>query len=108
LKINSDERLISIILNNLITNAIKYSNNNTIVEIIANIKNNVTIIKIKDQGIGINEVFLKNMLSDDNSHHKINDTGLGMVVTKDIINKLNGKLSAESKLNIGTTFYRII
>ncbi len=103
--INSDERLVSIILNNLITNAIKYSNEQSEVQISAEKKENRIILIVKDQGIGIKEVDLKNMLSNDNSYHKINDTGLGMVVSKDIIKKLNGKLSAESKLNIGTTFY---
>jgi len=105
ISINSDERLISIILNNLITNAIKYSGDNSTVKIEVKRKENRIILIVEDHGIGIKEVDLINMLSDDNSHHKINDTGLGMVVTKEIIKKLNGKLLAESKLNVGTTFY---
>jgi len=41
----------------------------------------------------------------DNSQHENKGTGLGLIVSKDIIDKLGGTINAESKLNIGTTFF---
>jgi signal transduction histidine kinase len=105
--ISTDGRLLSIALNNIITNAIKFSSNNSEVELSALNNNNKIIISIKDTGIGISKSNLKTLFSgkENNSDNENKGTGLGLIVSKDIIEKLGGTIRAESKLNIGTTFY---
>lgn len=107
LEINTDGRLLSIVLNNLIANAIKFSNTNDIIEISANKEANKILISIKDSGVGINESDLKVLFSGEgnSSNNENKGTGLGLIVSKDIIEKLGGKIWAESKINIGTIFY---
>ena len=107
LEINTDGKLLSVVLNNLITNAIKFSNDNGIIEISAKNKNNKVFISVKDFGVGISPENLKLLFKGkiNNSQNENRGTGLGLIVSKDIIEKLGGTIRAESKLNIGTTFY---
>jgi len=106
--IRTDGRLLSIVLNNIVTNAIKFSSTNSIVEISATNNNkNKILISIKDSGIGISTDNLKTLFSgkENNSDNENKGTGLGLIVSKDIITKLGGKIWAESILNKGTTFF---
>ena len=105
--ISTDGRLLSIVLNNIITNAIKFSSNNSEVKLSALNNNNKIIISIKDTGIGISKSNLKTLFSgkENNSDNENKGTGLGLIVSKDIIKKLGGKIWAESELNVGTTFF---
>jgi len=105
--INTDGRLLSIALNNIITNAIKFSSNNSEVELSALNSNNKIIISVKDTGIGISKENLKTLFSgkENNSDNENKGTGLGLIVSKDIIEKLGGKIWAESELSVGTTFF---
>ena len=107
IEINTDGRLLSIVLNNLITNAIKFSEDNSNVKISAIKKSKKIILAVSDYGIGISNADLQNLFTDkgNSSKHKNKGTGLGLIVSNDIIKKLNGRIWAESTENIGTTFY---
>ena len=64
--------------------------------------NNGIAIEIKDNGIGIEEKNLKNVF--DFGYTTTNGSGIGLSQIKDIVSKINGEISVESKTSNGTTF----
>ncbi len=107
-KFISDPTRLGIVLNNLISNAIRYQNieaNPSFVHVDLNATDKEVSIKIMDNGIGISK----------ENHEKIFDmfyrvtnnsvgSGLGLYLVKETIAKLNGQIEIESELNKGTTF----
>lgn len=104
-----DKNRLITILNNLISNAIRYQNyqiSNPFVSIKINTFQTKATIEIEDNGIGI----------DKNAHQKIFDkfyrissesigTGLGLYLVKEAVNKLNGEIKVESEVGSGTAFF---
>ena len=107
IKIKSDPDMLHQVWINIIDNAIKYSGNHCKINIIAKEVNNETIeVKVIDNGIGIpknkiNKVFDKFYQCDES--HKKNGSGLGLSITKRIIELLNGGIDYESIEGVGTT-----
>jgi signal transduction histidine kinase len=106
--IQSDSYLVSIVISNLISNAIKYSTNNG--EIVIKLSNNNGHISfsIADNGIGIatsdiNKIFNSFYRSDVTNHAEIKGTGLGLSIVKRLAELLSLKIEIESQLNQGTT-----
>lgn len=93
-----------------IDNAIKYSPDNTKINLFTVSDKNNLIIKIIDQGIGIDQKDLPHIFDRfyqaNNSRTKNSDTGygLGLSIAKQIIEIHHGQIEVESKLNHGTTF----
>jgi signal transduction histidine kinase len=91
-------------------NAIKYSSKNSQIRLISQIKKNNLIIKIIDQGIGINQKDIPRIFDRfyqaDNARTKTNESGygLGLSIAQKIIKSHQGKIEVISKLNRGTTF----
>ncbi len=108
LKLYSTELYVREILQNFVTNAIKYSNTGIIQ--INGIKSDKGVtFSIKDQGIGISKsdqekVFNKFFRSEDFRTRKSNGTGLGLYVTAKLAKLIGAKISLESRLNHGSTF----
>lgn len=107
--INADYQKLRQILFNLLSNAIKYTNDNGKIEIIQETKNKDYILKIKDNGVGIdkkyhNKIFKKFVQLDNIYCKKQSSTGLGLTITKELVKLHNGKISLKSELNKGTTF----
>jgi protein-histidine pros-kinase len=104
------QRLEQIILN-LISNSIKFTNEggfiNIIYEVIKN--NNLLKITIKDTGIGIKEIKKKDLFQMFSRVHEQDNiykgTGLGLVITKNLIELMKGTIKYESTFGIGTTFF---
>ncbi|MEO5910653.1 MAG: ABC transporter substrate-binding protein [Pelobium sp.] len=96
------------IMINLITNAIKYRKDNT--PLLVNIKTeeneDFVILKVSDNGIGIdmlkNEAKLFGLYQ--RFHPKKEGKGIGLFVIKSHIDSLNGKITVDSELGVGTTF----
>lgn len=107
--IQSDNYLVSIVISNLISNAIKYSNKNGEINInLANNNNHITF-SIADNGIGIapldmDKIFNSFYRSDVTNHAEIKGTGLGLSIVKRLCDLLKLEITVESKLNQGTTF----
>jgi len=103
----ADKNMLLLVLRNLISNSIKFTNKNGCVKISAEqAKDSVEII-IEDNGIGISEADLKQLLRIDVYHSTTGTanemgTGLGLILCKEIIEKHSGSIKIESKLNIGT------
>ena len=106
IKFISDKRRINVILNNLISNAIKYrdaSKGNSFVYILVHCSKENAIITIEDNGIGIAdkekekifEMFYRATALSSGS-------GLGMYIVKETIEKLGASIHLESELGVGT------
>jgi PAS domain S-box-containing protein len=107
--IYSDKDMIRLVLRNLISNGIKFSNKGG--RILVDATNNCedVLISVIDNGIGISEVAMKNIFRNDlryttsgTSNEK--GTGLGLNLCRDIVKKLGGKISVESKPGVETKF----
>jgi PAS domain S-box-containing protein len=92
---------------NLISNAVKYSGENTMIQFNSILKDDELIIEIKDNGIGIPETDLHNLFEPFFRAHNtgsIPGTGLGLNIVKRYASLMNGTVSCESAQNVGTTF----
>ena len=107
--VRSDESMLEIIFSNLIANAIKYSNSNSIVELSLLNFDSKTMIVIEDNGFGMDENQLKNIFDrfyrGDNSRNKsIRGVGLGLAIVKKMCTLLNLEIKVESAIQKGTKF----
>lgn len=105
----SDNYLVSIIISNLISNAIKYSNPNGEIAIELGKKNDEITFSITDYGVGIakndlDKIFNSFYRSDVSNHPEIKGTGLGLSIVKRLCDLLKLEIAVESKLNQGTAF----
>ena len=96
------------LLQNFITNAIKYTNEGTIT-VSATLKHDTILFAVKDSGIGISrgdqqKIFSKFYRSEDYRIRETNGTGLGLYVSAKLSHKLGTKIELSSRLNHGSTF----
>jgi signal transduction histidine kinase/ligand-binding sensor domain-containing protein/DNA-binding response OmpR family regulator len=108
--ITFDPNLIEKVLFNLITNAIKHSNQGSTIWIKASNKDQKLTISVRDEGIGISEENLKNIFEPffqerENNQYGFFGTGLGLNLAKYILSLHKGKIWVESVINEGATFY---
>ena len=106
---NVDDEGLKQVLSNLITNAIKYSTLNKHIIIRAYTNSSKAYIEVTDHGIGIQKdkqesIFKKFYRIQEQGQHKAGGTGLGLTVSKDIVEAMGGTLTVESELNQGSTF----
>lgn len=105
---NSDAFRIQQILTNVLSNAIKFTHKGE-VKLVAIFESNEVKIKISDTGIGIkidkkDDLFVE-FTQAHNNNEDYGGSGLGLNITKRLVELLNGKISYESELQKGTTFY---
>jgi len=106
-----DRVRVSQVLGNLLSNAIKYTDSGQIeVNITPDSANKNLVVGIKDSGIGVAREDLNQLFSKfkqlRTGEHSRKGTGLGLVVTKGIVEAHGGRVWAESAgENLGTTFY---
>jgi signal transduction histidine kinase len=102
----SDQRRIKVIFNNLISNAIRYSNGkDPVIEIDVKINKSNANITITDNGVGIEKKHQKKVFE---MFYRATDanagSGLGLYIVKESIDKLNGNIDMMSDVGIGTKF----
>lgn len=107
LTVSNSSTLLEIVFNNLISNAIKFTNKGGKIAISLKKDKNFAVIKVKDTGCGIsNEVgqhiFDKFYQGDTSRSGEGN--GLGLALVKRVIDLVGGEISVESKVGKGTTF----
>lgn len=109
-----DKNMMATIVRNLISNAIKFTPKGGKITLKAEAieKEGKRFIRlaVSDTGVGMTEQQVANLFSLDKVQstpgtEKEKGTGLGIMICRDFINKMNGELSVESKLNEGTTFF---
>ena len=110
--IKNDYALLRHVWYNIISNAVKYSYNNSTITInIKKINNNQLQIDFIDEGIGMTEeekhhIFEKFYQAD--SSHADHGNGLGLPMVKDILNVCKGKIYIDSEKGVGTTVSIVI
>ena len=92
---------------NLISNAIKYSDDNKIIKIRSYEEKLYSIIEIEDEGFGIPKediprIFERFYIVDKSRSKK--GTGLGLAIVKHIIKMFDGEIDVKSELGVGSTF----
>lgn len=104
----TDPYRLSVIINNLVSNAIKYkddSKKNSIIELQANVTESNLELTFRDNGIGIGEEYLPKIFEMFfRGTERSDGAGLGLYIVKETVDKLNGSLSVDSKKGEGTTF----
>ncbi len=106
----SDGNQIDIVIRNLISNAIKFTPTNGMVTVSSREKNDQWEISVRDTGIGMDKHTLDNIFCDKSNHttygtNNEKGTGLGLSLCKEMVEKNNGTIWADSIVNRGTTFY---
>ena len=107
LEIRTDKSLLSNVWNNLIGNAIKYSNENSKIEIKGYKLNNRIKIHIKDYGIGIKSEdlpYIFNKFYQVDSSRTSEGNGLGLALVKGILDLVDGTIEVNSVVNEGSEF----
>ena len=104
-----DEDKFEQIMTNLIDNAAKYSGDDKTVIISTEPEANMILIKVKDEGVGIKKedygkLFKKFSRLENHLTSTTQGNGLGLYITKQLVEKMGGEISFESEENIGTTF----
>lgn len=109
-----DSLRIKQILTNLLTNSIKYTavGGTITLEFIQRPKSDSALVlemRVIDTGIGMTEDFMKTMfepysLAAEDNEASRESTGLGLCITKNLVDLMNGEIQATSKPNVGTTF----
>lgn len=110
--VESDNYLVSTIISNVISNAIKYSHQNGKISINISKNDSKTICSVSDNGIGIPVNDLDKIVnpffrSNPTFHPEIKGSGLGLSIVERITQLLNIEFKIESELNKGTTVFFI-
>ncbi|MCU0372292.1 MAG: ATP-binding protein [Ignavibacteria bacterium] len=103
-----DERLLRDILNNLINNAVKFTDKGGVIVELA-VHNNDIIIKVTDSGIGIPEnkyglIFEEFRQESEGLNRNFEGTGLGLTLTKKYTELMHGSIKVESTVGMGSVF----
>ncbi len=109
LVVKAEQLRIHELVNNLLTNAIKFTSNQGKITVDATKEKNTITVSIRDTGIGLTKEQLERVFDEfykaDNSRHDLDSSGLGLAICKRIAEKHGGKIWAESPgIGKGSTF----
>lgn len=101
------------VMDNLIENAIKYSNNDLVVRVTVTDVHNFIRISVKDNGIGISQsdkkyIFEKYYRSRNHATQQKTGFGLGLTYVKSIVEAHRGRIEVDSKIGEGTDFIMLL
>lgn len=104
----ADANLLELALRNVLNNALKFTGDKGLVEVIAEVGEHTAAIKVIDNGIGMmpeqmDQLFSLNIHSTVGTNNE-KGIGLGLVLTKEFIEAQGGTISAESREGFGSTF----
>ncbi|MEJ7780647.1 MAG: PAS domain-containing protein [Daejeonella sp.] len=110
LRVFADRDKIEHVISNLLSNSVKYSREGSTIEIKCEIRDNLALVSVKDEGIGISKSDLPKLFDryyrvEDNNTIYISGFGIGLYLSAEIIYRHNGNIWAESDLGQGSTFY---
>lgn len=112
----ADENMLECILRNLLGNAIKFSESGKSIEIIVESgksetpgQNRDILFKVIDHGVGmssekVNSLFKLDKIESTRGTSMEQDTGLGLLLCNELVNRHNGTITVDSRINEGTTF----
>jgi signal transduction histidine kinase len=102
-----DHQILWSIVTNLVSNSLKYSKSGDSINIVSGINRDSIVFTVQDQGIGIpddEQQFIFGRFFRARNAVNIEGTGLGLHIIQKYIHLLNGEISFESQLDVGTTF----
>lgn len=105
--VNLDDEFMQRIILNLVSNAIKFTKKNGVIEIIIEAKDYTVDVNINDNGIGMEKSFIENAfnrysMGKNNENSSVKGTGIGLFVVKRLVEKQNGEIAIDSVVNKGT------
>lgn len=106
----ADKNMFLTVIRNLISNAIKFTSDNGTITITSHQSNNLIQISVKDTGIGMNQEIIENLFKLNMVSKRVGtkgepSSGIGLVISKEFIEKNGGKLWVESEENKGSIFH---
>jgi len=109
LQVFSDINIVMAITRNLLSNAIKFTPQNGKILIIAEENEKEVMVSVKDSGVGIPQEMLPKLFKIETKYSVVGTegetgNGLGLILCKEFIEKIGGKIYAESVIDVGTTF----
>lgn len=105
--IEADYELLSLVWNNLFSNAVKFTGNGGKISILLKSDNDSYIIRVSDTGCGISNETGKHIFEkfyQGDTSHSSQGNGLGLALVKRVIDIIHGEISVESQLGEGSTF----
>jgi signal transduction histidine kinase len=103
-----DYDILSIALRNLLTNAIKYSEEKTTINVLATQDDKHAFVTVKDEGVGLTAEQINSILSNQNDTTKgtkgEKGSGLGLFLVRELLQKINATLQIESEPGKGSSF----
>lgn len=107
INIRADKRKIVQVIQNYLSNAVKYSSKNSLIEVKCKRNNGCTVLCVSDTGLGIQPEFQEKVFE---RYYRTPGThaegfGLGLYLVKEIISEHGGKVWVESTINKGSDFY---
>ena len=102
-----DEKLLRQILNNLMTNAVKYSSPSSTVHLLCDCQEEIVVFEVRDEGIGIpleDQKHLFETFHRASNVGQIPGTGLGLAIVKQSVDLHQGEINIQSQVGAGTTF----
>ena len=107
-KIKMDSEKITWVLNNLVSNALKFTNAGDEICIISYADKTNIYVSVKDTGIGISEQYLYKIFDKfvkvEGRDYETRGTGLGLAIAKEIVEAHGGAIKCESRLDEGSIF----
>lgn len=109
ISVNADKNMLHTILRNLVSNAIKFTRADDSITISAKNSNGLIEISVIDTGVGIDGNTLKKLFKleekvTSEGTAKESGTGLGLLLCKELVEKMNGKIWVESQVGVGSAF----
>lgn len=105
--IYADHRLMRQVVSNLVTNALKYSDAPKVVHLSLTRCDQMLVLQVQDEGIGIPAADVPHLFQPFHragNVGRISGTGLGLVITKEAVERHGGTITVESQVGVGTTF----
>ncbi len=108
-KLYGDSLRVSQVLNNLFSNAIKFTNKGEISLFVDRVNKNRFRFEVKDTGIGLTKTEQKKIFkafsqADGSTTRDYGGTGLGLTISKQLVELMNGKIWVESEYGVGSSF----
>ncbi|HEU5292025.1 MAG TPA: tetratricopeptide repeat protein [Cyclobacteriaceae bacterium] len=105
-----DSNTINLVIRNLMTNAVKFTNDGGEITLAAESKGNDWVLSVRDNGIGMSADIQKKLFDKINPYStrgtaNEKGTGLGLILCKEFVEKNGGRIWVESKENEGSTFW---
>ncbi|MCT4630255.1 tetratricopeptide repeat-containing sensor histidine kinase [Winogradskyella sp.] len=108
--IYADRSMVEIVIQNLITNAVKFSKTGDVITVSNQDVNGKSLICVEDTGVGISRENIDKLFNANKNFTTVGTknekgTGLGLTIAKDLVELNGGKIWVESTLNVGSKFF---